>query len=257
MRRAVASPSDYQGSWYELLGLALTFVNRPKEALDAAEQAARLVPESAMVVSVQGLAHAALGDRDKAILLLQKASSMGLIAPMVSAALVRLLMDAARPEDALAVARKAREQNPDDHGLLVLTSKLLRAADKPAEAADILVKADEKGIADPELLEELGECYLALEKNEAALQVFERLLSEYPHSVTASALRGQALLQSGRLREAVEALREGPRYAWITPPGSSRCLPRHSGERANAMKRSACSSNCCNGTTRGWPGLSG
>ena len=146
-------------------------VEEKKRLLSDVEQAVETYPVDASILHIAGLTYAELQQTEKAIEFLKKAAEVDRKNPQVVVALAEILMQVGKQED----------------------------------AATVLERSVNQGVATENLLSTLGEAYSQLGRVEDAIKTLERAVETTPsqsEQSKASLRLAQALTQHGRFEEA-------------------------------------------------------
>lgn len=157
-------------------------------------------------------AHRAQGNSDEAVRVLRELIDFfpdSKAMPQAMVELSQLLAQQGRSDEAVRVARQAASQFPEDAEVIKNSGRLLAGTGSIDTAAANLLKADELGAGDPDVLLEAGRLYRKSGQWDRALQAFERLEAQYVDTVQAHQAaieRAQTLYELGRSREAIGLL---------------------------------------------------
>ena len=153
------------------LSVALAIQSNFNEALEAAETAVQLEPDSSKALSHLGM----------------------------------LLAEFGRFEEALSVASRAVELNPKGDSAILNRSRVLMAMGRLEDAEESLRKANIAKPGQYDILHNLGESLRRQNRNEEAVSVFDEALNQKPESPLTHAAKGVALYQIGRYSDSVAA----------------------------------------------------
>ena len=143
------------------------------------------------------------GDLHGAISTLEKAAILQPKDPRPPASLPLVLEMANRKEEAKAMARRALLQRPDAADALNnLAFLLAETGDSLDEALKLAKEAVSKDPNNPAYLDTLGYVYLKRDKNDDALDIFNKLIRTYPDDPTCAYHLGMALYQKGDIAKA-------------------------------------------------------
>lgn len=138
------------------------------------------------------------GDLHNAITTLQKAALLKPADPRPPASLPLVLEMANRKDEAKAMARRALLQRPDAADAMNnLAFLLAETGDNLDDALKLARQAVSKEPNNPAYLDTLGYIYLKRDKNDEAIEIFNRLIRSYPNDPTCAYHLGMALYQKG------------------------------------------------------------
>lgn len=131
-----------------------------------------------------------------------------------------LLFELGRGDEALALAREARERYPDDKEFWLLEARLLEDQDQVDESEALFQESLEKWPEDTEILYSLGVLYEREERQQEAFKIMERILEVDPEHSDALNYVGYTLADRGEdldvaLDMVTRALRDKPDNGFI------------------------------------------
>ena len=143
------------------------------------------------------------GDLHNAITTLQRAAFLKPKDPRPDASLPLDLERANRKDEAKAVARRALAQRPDaPDAMNNLAFLLAETGDSLDDALKLARKAVGKEPNNPAYLDTLAFIYLKRDKNDDALEIFDRLIRQYPDDPVLAYHLGMAFYQKGETQRA-------------------------------------------------------
>ena len=143
------------------------------------------------------------GDLHNAITTLQRAAFLKPKDTRPISSLPYVLEMANRKEEAKAIARRALLQRPDaPDAMNNLAFLLAETGDSLDEALKLAHQAVSKEPNNPAFLDTLGYVYLKRDKNDDAVEIFNKLIRTYPDDPTCSYHLGMALYQKGDIARA-------------------------------------------------------
>jgi len=143
------------------------------------------------------------GDLHNAITTLQRAAFLKPKDPRPTSSLPLVLEMANRKEEAKAMARRALLKQPDAADAMNNLAYLLaETGDSLDEALKLARQAVTKEPNNPAFLDTLGYVYLKRDKNDDAVEIFNKLIRTYPDDPTCSYHLGMALYQKGDIARA-------------------------------------------------------
>jgi tetratricopeptide (TPR) repeat protein len=190
-------------------------IGRLKEAEELARQALALDPDNieALWFVADRAAAAALGttkpdprDRDEALRLYERLSTLGVDDPELQRKVVGLKLQAGDQAGALRAARQLVDQRPGDRHAVGMLAQLLLDSGEPREALRVLVRFIVDHPNDSPLIRLAEELAQDLDAWEVVEQTFAEKEGFEDRAVEAQRLRGQALLRLERMGPASRAL---------------------------------------------------
>ncbi len=143
------------------------------------------------------------GDLHNAITTLQRAAFLQPKDPRPNSSLPLVLEMANRKDEAKAVARRVLQQRPDDPDAMNnLAFLLAETGDSLDEAYKLARKAVSKAPNSPAYLDTLAYIDLKRDKNDDALEIFDKLIRQYPDDPVLAYHVGMALYQKGDAQKA-------------------------------------------------------
>ncbi len=143
------------------------------------------------------------GDLHNAITTLQRAAFLKPKDPRPEASLPLALERANRKDEAKAVARRALAQRPDaPDAMNNLAFLLAETGDSLDDALKLARKAVSKEPNNPAYLDTLAYIYLKRDKNDDALEIFDKLIRQYPDDPVLAYHLGMAFYQKGDAQKA-------------------------------------------------------
>jgi tetratricopeptide (TPR) repeat protein len=148
----------------------------------------------------------------------------------------RQLLASDKLEPALAVLSPAVETVPQDQELVLMHGSVLTRLGRPDAAAERYRVALSRDPDAPELLARLGVIYYSQEQKAESVPLLRRALAAKPDHVQAALLLGRALVELGRLDEAVGVLE---RIASLAPGHAAYVALGEALERGRDFRRAA------------------
>ena len=143
------------------------------------------------------------GDLHNAVTTLQRAAFLKPKEPRPDASLPLDLERENRKDEAKAVARRALAQRPDaPDAMNNLAFLLAETGDSLDDALKLARKAVAKEPNNPAYLDTLAFIYLKRDKNDDALEIFDRLIRQYPDDPVLAYHLGMAFYQKGETQRA-------------------------------------------------------
>jgi tetratricopeptide (TPR) repeat protein len=157
-----------------------------------AERAIRANRQLAAAWALRGKAQAAQGNQTEALASFHRALTIRQPYPEVQLALAQTYQEQGRPQRALATLQSLADSFPPDQipvDVLIHQGLALRQLGRPADAAQSLAQAAQRGNPSAELLCELGRSHLAAGDAAAARLAIAAALDREPNHAGALALR--------------------------------------------------------------------
>jgi len=167
-------------------------------AIENFRDLANLTPDSIDWQIQLANAYQLKGDVHNAIAALEKAAALQPTDPRPGALLPFLLEMENRAQEAKQVARRALAAQPQDAvAMNNLAYLLAETGDSLDEAVELARNAVSKAPTNPVFLDTLGFVYLKRDQNDAALDIFDRLIRRYPDDPACAYHTGMAWYQKG------------------------------------------------------------
>jgi tetratricopeptide (TPR) repeat protein len=183
---------------------ALVLTGRAADALPHAERAANEEPDSAFALGIYATALRACGELDRALETATNALAMPNAASWIALERVLCHIDLEQTQEALAFARQAVAERPDDPVGLIALAVALEQEDEYTEAAELLDRPDVRA-SNPWVAERRGLELVLLARHEDAAAELEALDKSVTLSGDGLAALARAYIwtEPARLEEAV------------------------------------------------------
>ncbi len=229
-----AFPSD-RVAWHNLAAAAVD-VDLPRDAKIAAEKAFALGLDAPETWTIYGRVLIALGDTEGGQQALEKAVARNPGNAISAVLLAKLIwMRTADADAAVAPLRKAMVSGGSDLSLVIVEAKILEAADRQAEALEVLETFTERYPDQPMLARSTGQARLERGDLKGAEVMMRRALALDPRQTTAHVGLASVLMAQGRAQEALDAAvaaagldpTDQSTWGWVATAARALGLPQH------------------------------
>ncbi len=179
-----------------------------ERALDILDRAVNISPEFPDVHLIRGMAYSGMGEKDKAIKAYKRALLLGGDTIVIYSALVNLHKKSEEYGEAIAMARKGLEENPDSPELLAVLGELLIEQGNRAEARVHLRKALQEDPSHRLALRNLARTLWEEGRESEAMKIFQELRRLSPLDFHSRAFLAQHYLEREDPEKAEAPLRE-------------------------------------------------
>ena len=155
-----------------------------------------------------GFAYQQLGQYDKAITTLQEANKISGGDPAISFYLIQAQLSAKRYSDAVAAARQARVEQPDDLRLARLEAEGLRLWGKGDEAVAVLEQVVKRQAANPMAHVALAQIYQDTNHGSQAVKVLQDARTRFPQDTSITFELGAVYEKQKKFADAETAFRQ-------------------------------------------------
>jgi tetratricopeptide (TPR) repeat protein len=162
----------------------------------------------AMLLPHLGFAYQQLGQFDKAVTALQEAHKVTGGDPAVSFYLIQAQLSAKRYSDAVALARQARLEQPDDLRLARLEAEGLRLWGKSDEAVSVLEGVAKRQAANPMAHVALAQVYQDTNRPAQAVKVLQDARTRFPEDMSITFELGAIFEKQKKFSDAETAFRQ-------------------------------------------------
>ena len=162
----------------------------------------------AMLLPHLGFAYQQLGQYDKAIAALQEAHKVTGGDPAVSFYLIQAQLSAKRYSDAVALARQARVDQPDDLRLARLEAEGLRLWGKTDDAVSVLEEVAKRQAANPTAHVALAQIYQDTNRGAQAVKVLQEARTKFPTDTSITFELGAIFEKQKKYADAETAFRQ-------------------------------------------------
>jgi tetratricopeptide (TPR) repeat protein len=155
-----------------------------------------------------GFAYQQLGQTDRAITAFEEAHRISGGDPTIAFYLIQAQISARRYTDAVALARQARADQPDDLRLARLEAEGLRLGGKADEAVSVLETVAKRQAANPMAHVALAQIYQDTNRGGQAVKVLQEARNRFPADTTISFELGAIFEKQKRYADAESAFRQ-------------------------------------------------